>query len=239
MSEAEDFDSILDNEPEPEVEPEVVTEVAEPDVEAEKDTEVAEKATETDDKAETKEGTTTSEKEPWTLTAVMDERQKRQEWERKAQEYEEKLKAYESPESDVSVFEDEGKFKEKIQQESEVKMHNALLGISKAYAERELGAEVVAEAEEWYAKEGTKSPYMVQKVHESNLKFHTVVDLYNEEKTRRTDPSELKAQLRAEILAELKSEEKPKTTITPSLASKRSAGADKHNTEDFEDILGA
>jgi hypothetical protein len=112
--------------------------------------------------------------------------------------------------------------------------------MSQAFAEEVFGEEKVAQAIEWFKSEGVKSPYAIDQFNSAKLPFHAAVKLFEEEQVR-VNPDAYKAKLKAEILEELKSEhgESPKP-ITPSLASKRSAGkVTEGSTEDFEDILGA
>jgi hypothetical protein len=235
MSEIEGFDEILDSTDTSEAkveEPEVVTKVAEPEVKAETE--------EVETKPE--EETTAPEKEKsWTFSQAMDEREKRQAAVKEADGLREKLKAFEKEADDeISVFKDEGEFKDHFEKKNQVELHNAMLEMSKAYAERELGKDVVAKAEAWYAEEGMKSPYAIDRINKSQLKFHEVVDLYNDEQAR-LDPTAYKAKLRAEVLEEIqseKTEKEPQESIKPSLASKRSAGSEQTIAEDFEDILG-
>jgi hypothetical protein len=212
------------------VTPEVTAEATEPETQ---EAEVTQEAKEPE--AET----TDAKKESWTFSQAMDEREKRKEAVSRAEGLQAELDALQDPEKRASVFDDESKFREELKEETQAELHNAMLGMSKSYAERELGKDVVEAASKWYAEEGTKSPYMVDQIHESELKFHKVVELYNNEKDR-LDPDAYRAKLKAEILAELKSEEPgtPEKSITPSLASKRSSGKDTNSTESFEDLLG-
>jgi len=229
MSELEDYSALLDNEPESEVEivEEAVEEVAEDA------TVVAEDATEEAEAEEVE--TTTTEKEPWTLTAVLDEREKRQTWEKKAKELEERLKAFETPESDVSIFEDEKGFVEKQEQRTQAALRNNSLNMSEAFAESVFGEEKVALAKQWMQTEGIKSPYALDRFNAAKLPYHEIVKLYDDDTARR-DPEAYKAKLREEVLKEIES--KPKKSITPSLASKRSVGAANENANvDFEDLL--
>lgn len=237
MSEVEGFDEILDSTDTSEAEvAEPVVEVVE---EATTETEPAVEAEPEKVEAEPEGETTAPEEKSWTFSQAMDEREKRQKAVAEADELRKKLEAYENKADDeISVFKDEGEFKEHLEKKSQVELHNAMLGMSKAYAERELGADVVAKAEAWYAEEGMKSPYAIDRVNKAQLKFHEVVDLYNDEQAR-LDPDAYKAKLKAELLEELKSEktEKPQESIKPSLASKRSAGSEQTATDDFEDFL--
>ena len=214
-------------------------EEAEPEpVEAEKAAE-PEKAEEKTEKPE--ESTTDSKKDEWTLTAVMDEREKRQKAVKEAEELREKLKAFEKPEDDVSIFEDEAAWKaaqeEKVQQD----LRNASLNMSQAFAEETFGEDKVAKAAKWMQEEGQKSPYVVQQFNEAKLPFHKLVKLYDAEQER-LNPESLREKLKQELLEELQAEKepekKPEKSIAPSLASKRSAGEPSRFPDNPEDILG-
>lgn len=233
MSELEDFSDLLDDNPEPEVE--VVEEAAEEAVEEAPEEQEAETEEETE---ESKVETTATEKEPWTLSAVLDEREKRQKAVAEAEELRQKLAKYEAEKTDddVSIFEDEKGFVQKQKQETETAMRNTALNMSEAFAESVFGEEKVAAAKQWMINEGIKSPYALEQFNAAKLPYHAAVKLYEDDQARR-DPESYKAKLREELLAELE-KEKPKTS-TPSLASKRSVGkTGKGSDEDFEDILG-
>ena len=228
----EDFQDIFDSEPEAEVE--IVEEAAEPETEETPETETAE-AEETEEVVaeESEDETTTSEKESWTLSAVLDEREKRQIAQKEAAELREKLAKYEASkdEDDVSIFEDEKGFVAKQEQRTQEALRNNSLNMSEAFAEEVFGSEKVAAAKQWMQTEGIKSPYALDQFNSAKLPYHTIVKLFDDDQARR-DPEAYKAQLREELLAELK-EKKPST---PSLASKRSVGA-KTDPEDFDDLL--
>ena len=187
----------------------------------------------------TEEPTTDSKKEEWTLTAVMDEREKRQKAVKENEALKQKLAVLEKPQEDVSVFEDEKGYTEQQEQKVDLKVNEAVLAMSRGYAVREFGEEKVAMAEKWYAEEGMKSPHAIDRVHKSDLKFHEAVNLYEEEQAR-LDPDSFKAKMKAELLAEIEAEqsgksEEPQKPITQSLASKRSAGKATEAPEEFED----
>jgi len=228
----EDFQDIFDSEPEAEVE--IVEEAAEPEAEETPETETTE-AEETEEVVaeESEDETTTSEKESWTLSAVLDEREKRQIAQKEAAELREKLAKYEASkdEDDVSIFEDEKGFLAKQEQKTQEALRNNALNMSEAFAEEVFGEEKVAAAKQWMQTEGIKSPYALDQFNSAKLPYHTIVKLFDDDQARR-DPEAYKAQLREELLAELK-EKKPST---PSLASKRSVGA-KTDPEDFDDLL--
>jgi len=228
----EDFQDIFDSEPEAEVE--IVEEAAEPETEETPETETTE-AEETEEVVaeESEDETTTSEKESWTLSAVLDEREKRQIAQKEAAELREKLAKYEASkdEDDVSIFEDEKGFLAKQEQRTQEALRNNALNMSEAFAEEVFGEEKVAAAKQWMQTEGIKSPYALDQFNSAKLPYHTIVKLFDDDQARR-DPEAYKAQLREELLAELK-EKKPST---PSLASKRSVGA-KSDPNDFDDLL--
>ena len=226
-------DDFLDNEPEQEVE--IVEEAAEPEAEDTPETETPE-AEETEEVVadESKVETTATEKEPWTLSAVLDEREKRQAAVKRAEELETRLKAYETPESDVSIFEDEKGFVEKQEKRTAEALRNTALNMSEAFAESVYGEEKVAAAKQWMQTEGIKSPYALDRFNAAKLPYHEIVKMFDDDMARR-DPEAYKAKLREEVLAELKEKKPPPKT--PSLASKRSVGDTHTHTEDFEDIL--
>ena len=224
MSDLNEFDSLLDNEPEAEVE--IVEEAAEE--------EQPEPEPETPEAEESKEATTATEEKPWTLAAVLDEREKRQAAVKRAEELEAKLKAFETPESDVSIFEDEKGFVEKQERKTQEALRNTALNMSEAFAESVYGEEKVAAAKQWMQTEGIKSPYALDRFNAAKLPYHEIVKMFDDDMARR-DPEAYKAKLREEVLAELKEKKPPPKT--PSLASKRQSGVEQTDSENFEDIL--
>lgn len=237
MSELQEFDDgFLDNEPEVEQEVEIVEEAAEPEVEAAPETEPETEETETETTAEEAEESTTDSKQEWTLTAVLDERDKRQKAVKEAEELRERLAKLEGEKTEdgVSVFEDEQAYTQQRKQETEEAMRNTALNMSEAFAETQFGEDKVAAAKQWMIDEGVKSPYALEQFNSAKLPYHKAVELYEDDLVRR-DPEAYKAKLREELLEELKSENKPKPS-TPSLASKRSAVA-VETSVDSDDFL--
>jgi hypothetical protein len=225
MSSLEGFEDLLDD---PQQEVEIVEETAEATPETPEAEPVAPEV------VEPKVETTATEEKPWTLSAVLDEREKRQAAVRRAEELEAKLKAYEKTEPDVSIFDDEKGFVERLKHDTDVALRNTALNMSEAFAKKEFGADKVAAAKAWMISEGIKSPYALEQFNAAELPYHAAVKLYEDDMVRR-DPEAYKAKLREEILADLK-KEKPKPS-TPSLASKRSVGDTHRGPEGFEDLL--
>ena len=251
MSDFAEYEELLDSSEQVEIveeaaeEAEVVTEEPET-VEAEQaEAEQAEAETETkteEPKAEeSKEQTTGSDKESWTLAAVLDEREKRQKAVAENEELRKKLAEFEKPEDDVSFFDDEAGAKAQLEQKTQSQIRNVALNLSQAFAEETFGAEKVSAATKWMETEGIKSPYVVNQFNEAKLPFHVAVKLWEEDQERQ-NPVLSREKLKAEILAELEQKPKEEETheaSTPSLASKRSSGTSSDVSEDYEDILGA
>jgi hypothetical protein len=200
---------------------------------------VVEEPAKTDTEVEPEVEPTTTKKEDWTLSAVMDERDKRQKAVAKVEELEAKLAAYETkPEdADISMFEDEPGHVAQQEQKTEAKIQSEVLKLARSFAIRELGLERVEKAEKWYAAEGMKSPYAIDRINNADLKFHEAVELHEADMAR-SDPEGYKAKVYAEVEAKYLSENKPEPTITQSLASKRSAGEPAKLSDDPVDILG-
>jgi hypothetical protein len=211
------------------------TKASDPDqVETEEPVDDAEEPVKTEPEVET----TTAEKvEHGTLTGMMDEREKRQKAVAKVEELEAKLAAFEAkPEDEVSIFEDEAGYKAQQDKKFQQDLRNSSLNMSQAFAEKEFGEDKVAKATKWMQDEGVKSPFIVNQFNDAKLPFHKLVELHEAEQVR-LDPTSYKEALKAELLAELKATT-PEKTITPSLASKRSAGAPPKLPDDPMDILG-
>jgi len=234
----EDYSELLDKENVTEVAVETAEEAeqVEAEVEAEAEEAKTEEVETEETTEETAEQTTGSEKEPWTLTAVLDEREKRQKRDVEIAELKEKLSAYEKPESDeVSVFEDEQGYTNQQDQKIQFAVRNATLNSSQRAAEREFGKERVAEAAEWWKTSGNQSPTANQRFQESDEPYHDLIKMHEDDSIIR-NPQSYKDKIRAEVRAELESEKAPEPN-TPSLASSRSVGEKTISDDNFEDIL--
>lgn len=229
MSELHEFEDLLDESPEPQVE--VIEEAA---AEAAEETPVEQEAEAEESAEESKVETTATEEESWTRAMALDERRKRQAIEEEARELRAELAKYQTKtEPEVSIFEDEKGFVQRQKQETEIALRNTALNMSEAFAESVFGAEKVAAAKQWMINEGIKSPYALEQFNAAKLPYHAAVKLFEDDQARR-DPESYKAKLREEVLAELK-----KKPSTPSLASKRSVTGPHKASDSFEDILGA
>ena len=233
---SEDYSELLDKEDVTEVAVETAEEaeaVAEEVKAEEAETETETEEVETEETTEEPEQTTGSEKEPWQLSAVLDEREKRQKAVAEADELRQKLKAYEQPEDEVSVYDDD--YVTISEQKTQAALRNTELNMSQAFAEKEFGEEKVATVAEWFKKDGVQSPAALKRFNEAKLPFHELVKMYDDDLIMR-DPAAYKAELLAELRSEIENEKKPEPS-TPSLASSRSVGEKTISTDNFEDIL--
>ncbi len=232
---------------------EVITKTIETDEVKESEPEVVEEPVKTEPEAKPEESTTDSklpeglddprwDRDSWMFSQAMDERGKVHSLRTENAQFRKELDALKKPEEDeVSVLENE----ELWQKNQDQKSANELLGVTRAFAVDKFGEETVVKAEKWYANEGIKSPYVSNLVDTAKLKFHQAVYSMQEDEARQ-DPETFKAKYEAEVLEKFKAEgwTRPQETeteppsITPSLASKRSAGSDITAAEDWEDILG-
>lgn len=233
---------------------ETTTEVVE-ETETEETAEATEETTEeTTEKTEVETTSTEKEteaekpeKESWTFSQAMDEREKRQDAVKRAETAEAKLAELEGTTDKTSIFDNELKWNAEQAESRRVEKRDTELNMSQAYAEEVFGEDKVKEATEWMTSEGVKSPHVVNEFNSAKLPYHKLVRMFDAEQSR-LDPDAAKAKMKAEIIAELKAEgeessektEKEREDITPSLASKRSSGKDSDaTTDDMEDMLGA
>jgi hypothetical protein len=246
MSEISLEDAFTDAEPEvvPEtvVSEEVVAEAAEETV--------AETVEETPETPEPEVEPTSAKKDHWSITAVMDEREKRQTAVAENERLQKELAALQKPKEDISVFEDEAGWKAQQNAENQQILNDRLLNQSEALAVREYGNEKVQEAAEWFKTAAQQSPYLLQRFQTASLQYHEVVDMYAEEKLRSkmSNVDAYRAELKAELIAEIKSEtgkaaesaENKLESIPQSLASQRSGSVSDAKDIDLSvgDILG-
>ena len=177
----------------------------------------------------------------WHLKAVLDEREKRQAAQREAQELRDQLEALKKGEEQpkTSVFEDEAKFRTELLTDVTQREWNNRLEISQGLAEDKWGAEKVAKATEEFKVLAKENPDLLREVQSAKLPYYAVVGIVDrhekakalEKLTAPQYEAEMKAKIRAEVEAELKAkheaEDAKRESITPSLASRRSAGGVK------------
>lgn len=174
----------------------------------------------------------------WQFSQAMDERDKRQKFQKENETLRQQIADQKEPEDEISVFDDETGYKQQQDAKMQTAVNDVALNMSQAFAEEAFGEDKVAEAIDWFKTEGAKSAFTVNQFNASKLPFHKLVSMHNEDKDRR-NPDEFKARLKAEIMAELKGEEKTEESpaITSSLASSPSA-SEITKVEDMQDILG-
>lgn len=177
------------------------------------------------------------------VTALLDEREKRQEAQRKAEEAERRatetnselaklkreIEALRQPKEEApDWYEDPVKAAQFQSQSIEQRIEQQRLQQSKFFAEREFGADVVTEAMGYF----DKNPQLSQQFMAEPSPFHAAVEFYKRQKVVEeigTDPEAWKAQqieaLREELTQSIAQPTKPKAP-PPSMASAGSVGKD-------------
>jgi len=187
--------------------------------------------------------------EDWTKAAVLDERRKRQEYERKVQELEAKMAEQDAPKR-PDVFEDqEGAFSH-LQQTFEQRLHESRLELSQEMMRMQHEDYDALESE--FIEMAKDNPALIQELqgernpakfaYETALKAREAAELKNVDEYK----AKLKAEMRAEIEAELKqqqeqaqaSQAKKQEALAPSLAASQSkGGVDTYEDVSLEAIL--
>lgn len=184
------------------------------------------------------------------VTALLDEREKRQEAQRKAEEADRKLKQYEQElrrirearqEAPPDWYDDPQKAAQYQQRTIEQRFEAQRMQQSKFFAEREFGADVVNEAVAYFDAHPQQSQQFL--AHPSP--FHAAVEFYRKQKVADeigADPEAYKAKLREELLAELQASQgsqfssKPKAP-PPSMAKAPAAGKEAISSGSAFDML--
>lgn len=235
------LDDVLSGEPEPT--PEVVEEVLEepkgevetPEVEAKEEVKTEPVETPATEKQ--------TEEEPWTKTAYLDEKRKRQKAESQLEEMQkDKPKA-------PDIFENQDDYTGYVRSEINNATNNTRAEMSEFFAKKEYGQDVVDEKMEKFEAMVEANPDLRTEVVNSPSPWHAMVEKVDaaekmaelqdvpayEAKVR----AEIEAKVRAEILGEKQVEDDKLKNITPSLAGQRSSGSEKTPIDqDLEDILG-
>lgn len=214
--------------------------------------ETPEVTTETEKPVEAKEAATPAvEKKDtaWHLKAVLDEREKRQAAQREAEELRKQLEATKQPKPKTSVLEDEGKFRNELLQDFETRLVNDRLNMSQALAEREFGKDVVTEKVKIFKELASENPELRNRFASASLPYHELVSIVDKHKEvkemenidayREKIRAEEREKLLKEFEAKKQGEAKTRDSITPSLASRRSAGgvADSTSLIGLDDVL--
>lgn len=176
------------------------------------------------------------------LTALLDEREKRQEAQRKAEDFDRQLremraelqKAQQPKQEAPDWFENPQEAAQFHNNQVEQQFQSRMLQQSKFLAEREFGSETVTEAVQYF----DQHPQASQQFKDHPSPFHAAVEFYQRQKVAQeigSDPEAYKAQLREELRKEVEAEmmqkgasiqsAKPKSP-PPSAASSPSVGGE-------------
>jgi hypothetical protein len=163
------------------------------------------------------------------LTAMLDEREKRQKAERELEEMRRQIAAMKEPPKVPDFYEDaDGRLayeRRVIEQRAEARV----LSQAKALAEREYGKELVAEAIDFFHQ--PEFAPITQRMIAEPLPFHSAVEFYKKQKflSEVQDPDKWREQererIRQELLAQSPAPSKP-TAPPPSLSKAPSRGND-------------
>lgn len=180
-------------------------------------------------------------KEPWTKTAYLDEKRKRQALERQLEESKK-----EQPKA-PDIFESQDQYTQYIQNEVSFAVNNTKASMSEYFARRE-HADLDEKFEKFQAMVEDNPELKVQ-VSQAASPWHEMYDIVvkAEKFDKLQDVDKYEAEIRAgiekkvreELEAKYKGESQKLDSITPSLAGKRSAGDSKDPiNQSLEDILG-
>lgn len=200
------------------------------------------------DKPEPKEEPTSpeeDEKQNWTLAAVKDERQKRQEAQKRIEELERKLAERDSKQEEIpDVFEDQKAFVESIRNEQRQELQNMRLEMArefmmeahKDYEEMEAKFIELAKENPVLKSQAQKASNPAKFAYQQAKKYAEWQEMQDIDTAKQKLRAELREELKKELEAE-KAEKAAKTSdITPSLAKARAS--DKGNAQ-VDDDLGS
>jgi hypothetical protein len=225
-----------------EVEEAATTEETAPEPEAaEESQEVAEETTETGDKPEedsTPEPETTPEQKTVPISALMDERSKRQALQRQVDE----AAAQKSNEPAPDVFEDQKGYTDHITQQMNNALFNERANMSEFYARRDHPD--LDEKIEKYQQLKLDNPALGTQVQNATSPYHEVVDIVDKhEKMQRMENidefeaktrTEIEAKVRAEVEAELKGKSEAKDNLKSSIPTSLVGEASKGSVKGAE-----
>lgn len=162
------------------------------------------------------------------LTALLDEREKRQEAERKLRDYEAQHRAQKAqPAPDFAT--DPAAALEYQRQVFQQQLYNTRLTTSRFMAEKDFGADTVKEAFEFF----DRNPALSHQFVDHPSPFHAAVEFYKRQRVAEevgADPAayraKLEAEIRAQVLAEMQTTQpvQPKPRLPGSLAAAPAAG---------------
>lgn len=128
------------------------------------------------------------------LAVLLDEREKRREFERKVREYEQReaaAKAAATPQVIPDPYEDPQGYQSYVQEQVQTQAFNLRAEMSGRFAEQKFGKETVEQAIAW-AQSQTADPFLGQRVQQSQSPVEFVVEQYQREQffqNRGSDPS--------------------------------------------------
>lgn len=174
------------------------------------------------------------------LSALLDEREKRQKYERELEElrqWQRQQQAQRQPKPDF--FDNPEAALSQVQQATQQQIIASKLQQSKFFAEREYGADMVKEAYAYFDQNPQESHALLNEP----SPFHAAVEHYKRQKAVQeigADPEAYKAKLRAELEAELAQKAPQKPAAPPrSLASAPSAGGETQTPGSaFDQLFG-
>ena len=174
------------------------------------------------------------------ITALLDEREKRQAKEREAEELRRQLAALRQPQERREFFDDPDAHIAALQRQAQQLALQTKLEMSRAYAEDKFGAETVSAAFEYFNQHPEQSHALLN----TPMPFVEAVKVYQRAQAMQEigdDPASyrtrLEAEIRERILAELGQQTKPKTP-PPSIATAPSAAGKTTGTGGFSAIFG-
>ena len=160
------------------------------------------------------------------LSALLDEREKRQKYERELEDLRQWRQQQEAKQPKPDFFDNPEAALSQVQQATQQQIIASKLQQSKFFAEREYGADLVQEAYAYFDQHPQQSHALLNEP----SPFHAAVEYYKRQKAMQeigADPEAYKAKLRAELEAELASKAPQKPAAPPrSLASAPSAGGE-------------
>lgn len=184
--------------------------------------------------------------ESWTKTAVLDERRKRQELERKIQDLEAKLNPPPEPKKAPDVFEDPEGYTKHLRSEVSTMILTERINLSRAMMEAQF--KDYPEKEKVFLELAKSDPSMIEKLrsHPIPAKFayeQAAKHLqYQEMQNVDAYKAKLKEEVRQELLRETKekdeAEAKKIQAIEPSLAKMRSTKENPHAEQSLQEIFG-